>query len=87
MRNDFRFGRIGRKSVSGKYGTVVGSVGFTEFRRHCERIVKIGEGTIGIKRTRVKNRLGGSGDIFNAEVCGGVFNAEARRRGGTQRFF
>ena len=63
VRNDFGFRRIRLETVRGKYGTVVGGVGLAEFYRHCERVVKIGEGTVGIKSARVKDRLHGGGDL------------------------
>ena len=86
MCDNFVLWRIWRKSVSGKNGAVVGGMGLAEFRRHCERVVKVGEGTIGIKRARVEDclsglsdyltrRRGGRGDVFQlCRTCRTFFN-------------
>ena len=57
MGNDFRFGGIGSKAVGSKDGAVVRGVGFAKFRRHCERVVEVGKGRIGVECAGVENCL------------------------------
>ena len=67
MGDDFGLGRVGGETVGGKDGAVVRGVGFAKLRRHCERVVEVGKGRIGVECAGVENRLRGfsySGSTF-----------------------